>query len=166
MTFRSVIGKCDSLLPNSFSTDEKMEFCEELSALIHIGYIKKEKNAVLGSDSSLPDGITPDRVRTVYYNGEKQYGESVPALLGGAGDKSVSIDYLFVPEYTLDDSLPVSAPFDKLFLYWLCAKVCLHTDDIEGYQNYMALYNSMLLEFKKLYAGTESVGRTQFKNLW
>lgn len=166
MTVRGVIEKCDKLFPNQFSQSEKLSFCNELAALIHANYIKKMKRAEIGgSTAALPAGVTAERVRAVYADGVPLQGD-IAEILGRAIDGNLVIEYVEIPEYGLDDVLPVSAPYDEMFTYWLLAKICLHNEDAEGYNNYMSLYNALMMEFKKCFVAEKGNSAVRFENLY
>lgn len=168
MLFRSIIENCDSLFPNMFTDIEKMDFCNELAAIINANYIKNTRTLALSgsSDCSLPDSVSADRVVAVYFDGVLQPGTNVANLLSASGGHKVTVEYIHIPTYNLDDKVPLSAPYDKLFLYWLLAKICLHLEDAEGYNNYMNLYNALLVDYKKgrIERGNSRV--IKFKNLY
>ena len=168
MTFRKVIQKCDNLFPNQFSSDEKLKFLNELSALIHTNYIiRLKRDEFQGSETfSLPDHISTERIRKIYFDGSEQSGESIFEILKNSSGKKVCIEYIDIPQYNLDDKLPVSAPYDEMFTYWLLAKVCLHNEDAQGYSNYMNLYNALLYDYKKCFGENNHCAPLRFKNLW
>ncbi|MBQ4631572.1 MAG: hypothetical protein IJB70_11380 [Clostridia bacterium] len=168
MTFRNIIDKADSLFPNMFSLEEKMGWLNELSALIYIDYIKNKKvlEKKPGERIILPPGITKERICSLFIDGVKKEEPSSFDFLTASESEHVIIEYIDVPEALIDENLPVSAPYDNLFLYFLLAKICLHMEDAEGYNNYMSLYNELFNDYKLL-IGSGSGRRTfNFKNLW
>ncbi len=166
MTVRGVIEKCDKLFPNQFSQSEKLSFCNELAALIHANYIKKMKRAEIGgSNAAMPAGVTAERVRAVYADGVPLQGD-IAEILGRAIEGNLEIEYVDIAECGLDDVLPVSAPYDEMFTYWLLAKICLHNEDAEGYNNYMSLYNALMMEFKKCFVAEKGSSAVRFGNLY
>ena len=168
MTFRDIIGNCDRLYPNLFSFDEKFEFCEELSAMMHCNYFIDTDTIELtgGVDNKLPDNITPDRIKTIAVDGVSAPFNSIEHVLEKYDGKRISVEYINIPHYLPDDKCPVSPPFDGLYTYYVIAKICLHSEYIAGYNNYMALFNNLMLEFKRKFSQADIDGCINFKNLW
>lgn len=167
MKFIDVIEKCNSLYPNLFSFDEKMDWANELSGNLHINYIRNIKKYEFtgGSLASLPAGITRERIKNVKVNGVDFEFRGIDDIVHGGDGQRIEIEYIDCPEYSETDNLPVSSPFDKLYLYFILAKICLHLEDIEGYNNYMSLYNSLLGEYVR-FISTNKSNTHKFKNLW
>lgn len=167
MTFRDIIGDVDEFFPNASTFDEKLKFANNLSAIINKNYIKNTKTIEYagGESPSLPAGVTPDLVKNIYIDGNRQNGESVLGILSKASGKDVVIEYTDVPIYNADDEIPVSAPFDNLYLYYILAFICLHTNDTDGYNTNMAIYSTYLKDYENSMSQVEGEN-LRFKNLW
>lgn len=168
MKFREIIETCDRLYPNLFGFEEKYGFCEELTTLIHTNYFKNTKKIQFkaSKDAELPDGLTADRIRSIYVGGVNCSFKALEAVIEDCDGSEITVEYLDIPRYTPDSQCPLSAPFDKLYVYYVIAKICLHNEYIEGYNNYMALYNSLLTDFMKSFSSADTNGTVRFKNLW
>ena len=167
MTFRNIIDDVDEFFPNASTFDEKLKFANNLAAIINKNYIKNTKTIEFagGEVPSLPAGITPDVVKNIYFDGKRQNGESVLSILGRAHGHNVVIEYTDVPTYHADDEIPVSAPYDNLFLYYILAFICLHTNDTDGYNTNMSIYSTYLKDYENSMSQIE--GETlRFTNLW
>ena len=167
MKFRDILKQADELYPNSFSEEEKMRFANDIGASISRKYIKKFKTyeAKGGENFSLPPGVTNDVICQIYFDDELQTGFSVASILQNTSGHNVKIKYIDVPEYSIDDEVPLSKPHDNIYLYYVLSFICLHSGDTDCYDSNFKLYNSYLLEYEKSLSGFE--GQTlRYKNLW
>ena len=167
MTFRDIINDVDDFFPNAFNFEEKLKFANNLSSILNKRYIKNIKSIEFagGEEISLPAGITPDLIVNIYFDDVQQKGPSAMSILSGANGRNVQIDYIDVPVYTADDELPVSAPFDNLYLYYILAFICLHINDTEGYNSNLSIYSTYLRDYENSMSRIEGES-LKFKNIW
>lgn len=157
----------DELYPNAFSEDEKMNFANDIGALINRKYIKNIKTyeAPGGENFSLPKGVTIDLVTEIFFDGKLQTGFSVASILQNSSGHDVKIKYIDVPFYGIDDEIPLSSPHHNIFLYYILAFICLHAGDTDEYNSNLLLYNTHLNEYEKSLCGFEREA-LRYKNLW
>ena len=166
MKFRDLCAKVDLLFPSMFSNDEKMSFADELSAFLHSQYLTSLKRVSVNYPAEkLPGYITQDIIKCIYKGNIPLVGTSFDEVTEKNGEGKYEVEFLVIPRYNLDSELPVSPPFDKLYLYFILAKICLHTDDIDGYNNYTILYNQFLSDFEKQLSKNSNKSYN-FTNLW
>lgn len=167
MKFRDILTRADELYPNSFSEGEKMNFANDIGAMVCRKYLKniKSHKAMGGEEFSLPGGVKPDMVTEVLFDGQSRCGVSVSAVLNESAGHDVEVKYIDVPTYGIDDEVPLSSPHHNIYLYYILAFICLHAGDTEGYNDNFSLYNTYLKEYEKSLSGFE--GKTiRYKNLW
>jgi hypothetical protein len=63
-----------------------------------------------------------------------------------------------------EKEMAVPFPYDDIFVYYLCAYIDFRSNDIDGYNNWMAQYNSKLEDFVKSEA-RKRVSTYKLKNL-
>ena len=171
MTFLEMIQRVDTLFPNPFNLDEKMDFARELSDTLNVKYIRMVDfdEFVYSKDFKMPVHLTADTVCGVHLNGQKyKFSHFMNLISRGLlpeGSK-FTVEHYVCPRVTLDDPLPVSNRFDALFIYYVLSKIHLHLDDIASYDNFVHLYNAMLREYVNSLNDRSDDGITQFKNIW
>lgn len=164
MYIYEVLEKADALYPNQYEDGEKIGWLDELGALLKSEYAKTYIMAdVQYTDEGfvLPEGAEYEDIKRLYVNGVLFPILSAVCLpdrrmrryiIDGAkhGD-AVKIVYQerYVPiTDTSADKTVCPAPYDAMYVDWLIAKYCFYDRDIEGYSQYMAMYNQRLLSWR------------------
>lgn len=84
-----------------------------------------------------------------------------PKALPGSGLHSADI-FRYVTEKTL-----CAAPYDRMYIDYLCGKVCFYQRDFEAYNQHMAIVNSRLTAYERyLKKNAPLDGSGQLKNWW
>lgn len=167
MKFRDILKECDELYPNSFTDEEKMNFANDIGAMISRKYIKKIKTYTAdgGDNFSLPAGVTYDTVTEIKFDGKLQTGISVAAVLENSSGHNVEVKYIDVPVYGIDDEVPLGKPHHNIYVYYVLSFICLHSGDTDCYNSNLMMYNTYLNEYEKSLSSFE--GETiRYKNLW
>lgn len=74
MYIEEVLKACDTLYPNSYTSEEKYFWCDELSYMLALKYnIAYEKKELFEKDGSfaLPEGVTASLIKKLIYGGEE-----------------------------------------------------------------------------------------------
>lgn len=181
MKIAEVIERVDALYPNTYTSEEKLGWCYDVSRGIRDNIkkiyaareqvISKENEAIL-----LPEGLEFSDVDSVSVNGrvvKKVDARSYDGARLKPGDR-VRVVYKSLPEpYALvDGAVPeefvteVSAPYDGLYADYVCAQIAFYQNDLSDYNKFITMYNEKLRDYAIQYIKTAPVTERRFENLW
>lgn len=66
----------------------------------------------------------------------------------------------------ITDETYCDAPFDGMYTYYILAKICLLQHDIDMYNQYMNMFNSLFEQYKKQRISRQGGGENRFINWW
>lgn len=182
MRIADVIEKVDNLQVNIFDVADKLRWCYEVTADIlsdcpEYGSVT-EKVLYDGAIVSLPDGVDFTDVARVYVNGVPRVLRDERTLHDTEFKKGdvVNVVYRVVPaEYVLGDSGEVPeeiltvcpAPWDAMYIDYVCAQMAYHQNDLSDYEKYIQTYNVRFESYKKWHGSNSPVSdRKNFVNLY
>lgn len=182
MLIAEVLERVDALYPNTYTNEEKVRWCYDVSCGIRDSIVKvyRVRTQTIEKDGDLvlmPDGINFSDIDSVYVNGLPVGKVDGRSLAGGplpAGSE-VRVVYKVMPEpYSIADGdidpdvrTEMEAPYDSLYVDYVCAQIAFYQNDMADYNKFISMYNEKLLEFAKHYQQTAPVvqGRGYY-NLW
>ncbi|MBR5152131.1 MAG: hypothetical protein IKW60_01185 [Clostridia bacterium] len=90
MQLTEAIAMADSLSPNAYTLEEKIRWCDEVSASIRREIIKRYlavETVMTDGEVDMPDGVSPDDVEIAFLNGKPLDKEDLRSFsaLGGSG---------------------------------------------------------------------------------
>lgn len=182
MKITEVLSMVDALYPNAYTVDEKARWCYEASAGIRRNVLKlyEEMTYVLTNDNEkipLPEGVTFMDIESVFVNGKRTAKVDSRSFMGNGLSKgdTVRVVYKIVPEpFVVTDGVvdadavtEVPAPYDGLYIDYVCAQIAFNQNAMSDYQKFMAMYNEKLTEFAVEYQKTApTVEGRGYTNLW
>ncbi len=182
MLITEVLQQVDSLYPNTYTTEEKLRWCYDVSRgirdnILKLYQMREQKIAVDGEQILLPEGVSFSDVDSVFVNGKKVQKVDARSFSGAglsAGDL-VKVIYKTLPEpFLLEDGTcdpkrrtEVESPYDGLYVDYVCAQIAFYQNDLADYNKFITMYNEKLLDFAVRYRRTAPVveGRG-YQNLW
>ena len=182
MTIAEVLERVDSLYHNTYTAEEKLRWCYDVSRGIrdNIKKLYGRREQTISTDGEkipLPDGVNFTDIDSVFVNGrqvskvdERSYGDSGFK----AGDVVLVIYKLLPDEYTLvDGAVPeelkteVDAPYDGLYVDYVCAQIAFYQNDLSEYNKFITMYHDKLADFAVRYRQTAPVVTERgYRNLW
>ncbi len=182
MKITEVLERVDSLYPNPYTAEEKVRWCYDVSCGIRDNILKlyNTREQVIKSEGEqilLPVGVKFWDVDSVFINGKKVKKVDARSFSGHGlkvGDV-VRVVYKTLPDpFSVVDGVvdeacmtEVDAPYDGLYVDYVCAQVAFYQDDLDDYNKFITMYNEKLHDFAVKYRQTAPIidGRG-YKNLW
>ena len=182
MLINEVLHSVDSLYPNTYTMEEKLKWCYDVSRGIRDNILKlyQSSEQVIASDGEqilLPGEVNFSDIESVYVNGEKVTKVDARSFLGNgmkAGDV-VKVVYKTLPkpfavnegEVDPEAVTEVEAPYDGLYIDYVCAQIAFFQNDLADYNKFITMYNEKLMDFAVKYRKTAPlVEKRGYQNLW
>ena len=170
MQISEVLDRVDTLYPNAYTQEEKLGWCYDVSCGIrrNVMPLYAEIEHIISKDNEqipLPEGVAFMDIESVFINGKRTSKVDSRSFTGDGlknGDE-IKLVYKSIPsKYT-----EVPAPYDSMYIDYVCAQIAFFQNALSDYQKFMMMYNEKLSEFAAEYRRTAPVveGRG-FKNLW
>lgn len=182
MLIADVIKKVDDLYPNPYTPEEKLGWCYDVSRGIrdNIKKLYQEREQVIeaeGEQILLPAGVEFSDVDTVFVNGKRIRKVDARTYTGAglkAGDVVRVVYKTFPDPYALiDGAVPedyeteVSAPYDGLYVDYVCGQIAFYQNDLSDYNKFITMYNEKLSDYAVRYTRTApQVDGRGYQNLW
>ena len=181
MKIADVIEKVDNLQVNIFEPADKLRWCYEVTTdiLADCPEFDSVTETVMydGAIVSLPEGVDFSHVARVYVNGVPKVLRDERTLADTELRKGdvVNVVYRVVPkEYALDGGVvpdtyetACPAPWDAMYIDYVCAQMAYHQNDLADYEKYIQTYNVRFESYKKWFGSNSPVSdRKNFVNLY
>lgn len=181
MKIADVIQIVDNLQVNIFETEDKLRWCYEVTTDIlsdcPVYRSMTQKVPYDGCVVALPDGVQFSQVVKVCVNGKLcplLDERTVEDTVLKKGDE-VYVVYRAVPEvYELNDGVipeeyetVCPAPWDAMYVDYVCAQMAYHQNDLSDYEKYIHTYNVRFESYKKWFLSNSPISdRKNFVNLY
>lgn len=182
MLIADVLERADDLYPNTYTTEEKVRWCYDVSCGIRDNIMKLYQVKVQfinqeGEQILMPEGVNFSDIDSVYINGVPVSKVDARSFSGGTlspGDE-VRVVYKILPEpYGIEEGAldpeartEMEAPYDGLYVDYVCAQIAFYQNDLSDYNKFITMYNEKLSEFAAKYRQTAPVvERRGYQNLW
>lgn len=182
MKITKVLEKVDKWQPNIFDTEDKLQWCYEVTMDILTECPKYRSYAVKvtydGSVLMLPEGVSFSQIARVYKNGILQEIRDERTLEDAVFKKgdTVYIVYRQYPEAYAPregDEVPeeletvCGAPFDAMYIDYVCAQIAFQQNDLGDYDKFISSYNVRFEAYKRFYGSNSPVSdRKNFVHLY
>lgn len=162
MKISEVIDKVDKFQPNVFDVEDKVYWCYECTRnILNECPVYRTFDRVATCDGfilPLPLGITVNDIAALFVNGMKKVLTNATDYLDEEfkeGDK-ISVVYRVVPdEYDVDDEnygdleTVVGAPFESMYVDYVCAQIAFQQNDAVEYNKFMGSFNDKLSSYNE-----------------
>ena len=184
MKIAKVIEKADKWQPNVFGLADKLDWCYEVTR--DLLNDNPEFGSVLrtvshdGAVVPLPEGVVFSDVSECFINGKRveRLDERTMQDADLKRGDSVYIVYRLHPSpYALEKDensnlvVPeeletiVSAPFDAMYIHYVCAQIAFWQNDADEYNKFISAYNTLFYAYKNICGAQSPIGvRKQFVN--
>ena len=163
MKIADVIDKADRWQPNVFDLKDKLDWCYEVTRDLMLDnpeFLSATKTVASdGGIVPLPEGVLYSDVEEVYVNGgrvERLDERTMEDAQLKRGDQVYVVYRYFPPVYALSDDGEVpedletvcGAPFDSMYIDYVCAQAAFQQNDAEEYNKFISAYNAKFYAYK------------------
>ena len=182
MRIAEVIERVDALYPNTYTNEEKVGWCYDVScgirdSIVKVYRVREQTIEKDGDQILMPEGVNFSDVDSVFVNGLPVAKVDGRSLVGGPlpAGANAKVVYKVMPDaYSIADGTidpdaetEMGAPYDSLYVDYVCAQIAFYQNDMNDYSKFIGTYNEKLMEFARSYQQTAPLVQGRgYCNLW